>query len=87
MPEQGTYQRPPPLPEAAGPGTDALDGSVTYGVEGPRAFVTPPRPAAERDRDMAAARDGCTRCAEVPAEVITAIVAALRAAKAGRAPL
>ena len=73
-----------PPPEAAGPGQDQPDGSVIYGADsGVRAYVPPPRPAAERDADMARARDGCPRCSEVPAEVLGAITAALRAAKAG----
>lgn len=84
MPEQGTYQRPPPPPEAAGPGTDALDGSVTYGVPGPRAVITRQRDPDELNAERARARDGRARCAEIPADLI----AALRAAKAGsRTPL
>jgi hypothetical protein len=74
-----------PPPEALGPGTERGDGAVIYGVDsGVRAYVEPPRPAWERDADMARAREGCSRCNEVPAEVLGAITAALRAAKGGR---
>jgi hypothetical protein len=73
-------------PESLGAGTETAAGGVAYGVDpGLRAIVPPARPAWERDADMARARDGCPRCSEVPAEVITALVAALRAAK-GRQP-
>jgi hypothetical protein len=74
-----------PPPEALGPGVEQPDGSVLYGViDRPTVYVSPPRPAAERDADMATYRDGCPRCAEVPAEMLGSITAALRAAKGGR---
>jgi hypothetical protein len=77
-------RREPP-PEALGPGTETAAGGVAYGAnDGLTAIVPPARPAWERDADMARARDGCPRCAEVPPEVLGAIVAALRAAKGGR---
>lgn len=76
-----------PPPEALGPGQDQPDGSVRYGADdGLRAYVPPPRPAEERDADMARARDGCPRCAELPADLVATLTAALRAAKAGGRP-
>jgi hypothetical protein len=70
--------------KALGPGQDQPDGCVSYGAgPGARAWVLPPRPAAERDADMARARDGCSRCSEVPADLIQSLVRALRAAKGG----
>jgi hypothetical protein len=74
--------RAPPPPEAAGPGTDSLDGSVTYGVEGPRAVVPRQRDPDELAREHALARDGCTRCAELPADLVAALRQALASAKA-----
>jgi hypothetical protein len=78
--------RPEPVPpEALGPGTDLPDGRVVYGVlADTRVQIIPPRDPASRDADMRRAREGCTRCAEIPPELITAIVAALRAAKGVR---
>jgi hypothetical protein len=73
-----------PPPEALGPGQEQPDGSVAYGVPGRTAVVPPPRPEWERDADMARARDGCSRCSEIPADLVAAIVTALRAAKGGR---
>jgi len=73
-----------PPPEAAGPGQEREDGSVAYGVPGLTAVVPPPRSEWEREADRARAADGCSRCSEVPAEVLGAITAALRAAKGGR---
>ena len=87
MPDTG--QLPPrrrPPPEAAGPGTDAPDGSVTYGVDArPNVVVPPARPAWERDADMAAAREHprCDRCSELPDDLVLALRRALREAKAG----
>jgi hypothetical protein len=70
-----------------GPGQDQPDGSVRYGADdGVRAYMEPPRPAAERDADMARARDGCSRCAELPADLVATLTAALRAAQAGGRP-
>jgi hypothetical protein len=74
-----------PPPEALGPGSERGDGAVIYGADpGVRAYVEPPRPAWEREADRARAAGGCPRCSEVPAEVLGAITAALRAAKGGR---
>lgn len=78
-------RRPPP-PESYGPAVETAAGGLDYSQPGqPTVYVSPPRPAAERDRDMATYRDGCPRCAEIPAELLGALVAALRAAKAGGA--
>jgi len=61
------------------------DGAVQYGVPaGSHVVIDPPRPAAERERDRAQATGGCPRCADLPGELITALTAALRAAKGGR---
>jgi hypothetical protein len=80
LPPRRTAQPPPP--EALGPGSEQADGSILYGlVERPTVYVEPARPAWEREADAARAEAGCTRCAEVPAEVLGAITAALRAAK------
>ncbi len=82
-----TQPRRSPPPEAQGPGTDALDGSVTYGVDsGVRAVIDMPRPAAERDRDMATARERarCDRCMDLPDDLVLAMARALRAAREGR---
>ena len=82
-------RRSPP-PEAQGPGTDALDGSVTYGVDsGVRAVIDMPRPAAERDADMEAARERastrCGRCSAIPDDLVAAFTAArAEAYRAGR---
>jgi hypothetical protein len=75
-------------PESRGPGVETVgDGGVRYGdTAGPTVVIPPRRPAAERDADMARARDGCSRCAELPADLIQALTAALRAAKAGGRP-
>jgi hypothetical protein len=76
-------------PESRGPGADAPDGSVTYGSTGrPTVAISPARPAAERDADMAAARDRarCDRCGEIPDAVVLALRQALAEAKAGRPP-
>jgi hypothetical protein len=75
-----------PPPEALGPGQERDDGSVAYGVPGRTAVVPPARPAWERDRDRATYTSGCARCSEIPADLVAAIVAALRAAKAGGRP-
>jgi hypothetical protein len=73
-------------PESRGPGVETTAGGVAYGdTTVPAVYVEPPRPAWERDADMARARDGCTRCSEIPAEVLGAVTAALREAK-GRRP-
>lgn len=56
---------------------------MTFGIEGPRAVITRQRDPDELNAERARARDGGTRCAEIPAELVGAIVAALRAAKAG----
>ena len=82
-----TPPRRQPPPEAMGPGQDQPDGSVIYGGQpGFTAVIPPARPAWERDRDMARARDGCPRCAELPADLVATLTAALRAAKAGGRP-
>jgi hypothetical protein len=74
-----------PPPEALGPGSDQPDGSVIYGVDsGVRAYVEPPRPEWERERDRATFVSGCARCSEVPAPLLAELVTALRAAKGGR---
>jgi hypothetical protein len=74
------------IPEAQGPGTALPDGTVIYGeaAQAPaRTFVPPPRPAAERDRDMAAwnARAPCPRCAAIPDDLAAAVTTALRDAE------
>jgi hypothetical protein len=79
------------IPESLGPGADAPDGSVTYGVESPagRVVITPPVSAAERDRNMAASRERarCPRCLDVPDAVVLAVATALReAVRTGRSP-
>jgi hypothetical protein len=78
------------IPEALGPGVDQPDGSVTYGHARPaNVVIDPPRPAWERDRDMAAAHDAarCPRCLDVPDDVIVPIARALReAARTNRIP-
>jgi hypothetical protein len=80
MTAQPPHRQPPP--EARGPGQERADGFVEYGVEArPTVVIPPSRPAWERDADMARAAGGCPRCAEVPAEVLGAITAAIRAAK------
>jgi hypothetical protein len=75
-----------PPPEAAGPGTETAGGGVAYGdiPPGPTVVVDPPRDPADRERDRAAARDGCPRCAELPPDLVAELVRALRAAKEGR---
>jgi hypothetical protein len=77
----------PVPPEALGPGVETADGRVIYGVPAnPQVTMVMPRSAASRDRDQAIYREGCARCQEIPADVVGAIVAALRkAAKEGRA--
>jgi hypothetical protein len=76
------------IPEARGPGVDAPDGSITYGVESPagRVVITPPRPAAERDRDRAkrAANPRCDRCRDLPDDLVRAAVRIIRDAREGR---
>jgi hypothetical protein len=72
-------------PESRGPGVETTAGGVAYGdTSAPTAVVPLARPAWERDADMARARTGCSRCSEIPPELITAITAALRSAKGGR---
>jgi hypothetical protein len=80
----------PRVPEAAGPGVDAADGSVAFGTSAPgaQAVISPARPAGERDRDMAvrarnARRD---RCRDIPDDIALAVVRAIRAAREGRPP-
>jgi hypothetical protein len=51
----------------------------------PQVFHDRQRPEWEREADMARAREGCSRCSEIPAEVLGAVTAALREAK-GRRP-
>jgi hypothetical protein len=77
------------MPEAAGPGVDALDGSVTYGVAEPaRVQIPPPMPAWQRDEEMARRRDHsrCPRCLDVPDDIIVPVVRAIRDAREGRPP-
>ncbi len=76
-------------PEASGPGTPDDSGLVTYGETaqaGAQAFVPPPVPAAERDASMAAwaARSRCTRCSDLPDDLVSALRKALADAKAGK---
>jgi hypothetical protein len=74
-------------PEAQGPGDYQPDGRVVYGdaaAAGAQAVIIPAMPAWQRDANMAAYRDRCTRCAEVPDEVIAAWRQALADVKAGR---
>jgi hypothetical protein len=73
------------IPEAQGPGSPDPSGLVVYGDPGPagRTFVPPPRPAEERDRDMAqrAASARCQHCMHIPDGVLAAVTAALRDAE------
>jgi hypothetical protein len=69
------------FPESLGAGVETPSGAVVYGVPSqPQVAIVPSRPAAERDADMARARERCPRCTELPDEVVQAVVAALRAA-------
>jgi hypothetical protein len=59
-------------------------GAVAYGgTDRPTVVIDSPRPAWEREADRARATGGCPRCSEIPADLIAALTAALRAAKAG----
>jgi hypothetical protein len=72
-------------PESRGAAIEDAAGGLIYGdTSAPTAVVPLPRPAWERDADMARARTGCPRCAEIPADLVAALVTALRAAKGGR---
>jgi hypothetical protein len=79
-------RREPP-PEARGPGVETTAGGVAYGdLAQPTVVIDPPRPAAERDSDMATWRDRarCDRCADLPDDLVLAAAKAIRAAKEGR---
>jgi hypothetical protein len=70
------------IPEAAGPGSYAPDGTVLYGDQaapGARVFVPPRMPASERDRIRAEAERGagCHRCAGIPADLLASLRTAL----------
>jgi hypothetical protein len=76
-----------PPPEAQGPGVELPSGGVAYGGTDRATVVIPPaRPAWERDADMARARERarCSRCMDLPDDLVLALARALREAKEGR---
>ena len=68
-------------PEAAGSGSYAPDGTVTYGdaaLPGARVHIDPPVPPGQREADRAAHTSRCDRCAALPDDLVASLTAALK---------
>jgi hypothetical protein len=77
-PQSPPQHRQPP-PESLGPATEDGAGGVIYGQPGVTAVITRQRDPAERERERAAAREHgrCSRCVNLPDDLVQAIGRAL----------